>query len=161
VQLLQAVPRQRRPVDWRRAAIESKRVDPRARSAKQGADLKLALLVLAGGGGTLARYALSGLVLRWHDGGFPWGTLAVNVLGALVFGIIWALAEKRIAVSPELRTVVLVGFLGGFTMFATFAFETVETMRNGDWWTAAANLAAQNGLGIAALYAGLSVGRAL
>ena len=139
VQLLQAVPRQRRPVDWRRAAIESKRVDPRARSAKQGADLKLALLVLAGGG----------------------GTLAVNVLGALVFGIIWALAEKRIAVSPELRTVVLVGFLGGFTMFATFAFETVETMRNGDWWTAAANLAAQNGLGIAALYAGLSVGRAL
>lgn len=83
------------------------------------------------------------------------------MLGALVFGILWSLAEKRIVMSPELRTVVLVGFLGGFTTFATFAFETVETLRNGEWWTAAANLAAQNGLGIAALFAGLSVGRML
>jgi len=123
--------------------------------------LKLLLLVIAGGGGTLARYALSGLVPRWHDGGFPWGTLAVNMLGALVFGILWALAEKRLVMSPELRTVVLVGFLGGFATFATFAFETVETLRAGEWWIAGANLAAQNGLGIAALFAGLSMGRML
>ena len=110
--------------------------------------MKLALLVLAGGGGTLARYALSGLVLRWHDSGFPWGTLVVNVLGTLLFGILWALAEKRMVLSPEMRTVVLVGFVGGFTTFATFAFETVDTLRNGEWW-------------IAALFAGLSVGRML
>ena len=123
--------------------------------------MKLALLVIAGGGGTLARYALSNLVLRGHDGGFPWGTLAVNVLGALVFGILWALAEKRLVMSPEMRTVVLVGFLGGFTTFATFAFETVEALRAGQWWIAGVNLAAQNGLGIAALFAGISVGRML
>lgn len=123
--------------------------------------MKLLLLVVAGGGGTLARYPLSGLVLRWHDSGFPWGTLAVNVLGALLFGVLWALAEKRLVLSPEMRTVVLVGFLGGFTTFATFAFETVETLRSGNWWIAGVNLAAQNGLGIAALIAGLSVGRML
>ena len=129
---------------------------------------KLAGIAAAGVLGTLARYGLSGLVQRASGGSaFPWGTLAVNALGCLAFGVVWSLAETRFlsgravpaALSADARTVVLVGFLGAFTTFSSFAFETGQLLRDAKPALAAANLVAQNALGVAAFFGGLAVGR--
>jgi fluoride exporter len=120
---------------------------------------KLALLAVAGAAGTLARYGLSGLVQRWHPTSFPWGTLAVNGLGCLLFGIIWALSEERMLIGGSARMVLLVGFMGAFTTFSTFAFETTQMLDDSQWMMAASNLIVQNVCGIILLLVGIAVGR--
>ena len=120
---------------------------------------KLAWLAVAGAAGTLARYGLSGLVQRLQPSGFPWGTFAVNGLGCLLFGIVWALAEERMVISGLTRLVLLVGFMGAFTTFSSFAFETSQMLDDSQWLMAAANLLAQNVIGIALVLAGIALGR--
>ena len=120
---------------------------------------RLALLSVAGAVGTLARYGLSNLVQRLSPGEFPWGTLAVNALGCLAFGVVWSLAEERMLVSGATRIVILVGFMGAFTTFSTFAFETGQMLDDSQWVTAAANVLAQNVLGVALVLVGMAVGR--
>ena len=122
---------------------------------------KLAWLAAVGALGTLARFGLSGLVQRLLGTGFPWGTLVVNALGCLLFGIVWTLAEERLVIGGETRLIVLVGFMGAFTTFSTFAFETAAMLRDAEWLHATANLLAQNVLGVACFFAGSSIGRAL
>ena len=122
------------------------------------------LMGLAGAGalGALARYGLGGAVQRLSGASaFPWGTLAVNALGCFLFGVVWSLAEERMLMSPEARVIALVGFLGAFTTFSSFAFETVQFVRDSQWAFAAANILAQNILGVAAVFAGMAAGRAL
>ena len=123
--------------------------------------LKIVLLMLAGGTGTVARYFLSSAVQRLTTSPFPWGTLGVNVLGSLVFGAIWAVTETRVDLSDQLRLLLLVGFMGGFTTFSSFAFETTQLMDNSGWLIAAGNIALQNALGIAAVLGGIALGRLL
>jgi CrcB protein len=120
---------------------------------------KIALLSVAGAIGTLARYGLSGLVQRIGGSAFPWGTMAVNMTGCLLAGLLWELFESRWAVSAEVRIIVLVGFLGAFTTFSAMILETGMLMRQAEWLSAAANLTVQNGLGIAFLLAGMALGR--
>jgi fluoride exporter len=120
---------------------------------------RLALLSLAGAVGTLARYGLSNLVQRFSPSEFPWGTLAVNALGCLAFGVVWSLAEERMLISGATRIVLLVGFMGAFTTFSTFAFETGQLLDDSQWLTAAASLLAQNVLGVALVLVGMAVGR--
>ena len=120
---------------------------------------KLALLAVAGGMGTLARYGLAGLVQKASDSEVPWGTIAVNVLGCLIFGAISSIVDRRLTISPETRTIILVGFMGAFTTFSTFAFETTQLLRDAEWLLAAGNVAVQNLVGIAALFLGLAIGR--
>lgn len=122
--------------------------------------MKLLGLAAGGAAGSLARYALSGWAQRLGSG-FPWGTLAVNALGCLLFGFLWSLAEGRAAWTPATRSAVFIGFLGAFTTFSTYAFETAELMRGAQWAAAAANLAAHNLIGIAALMGGWALGRNL
>lgn len=126
-----------------------------------GEDLlqKVFWIALAGSLGTLARYGFSGWVQRAGGAEFPWGTLAVNVGGCFLFGLIWSLAEHRWPVPGEVRTIVLLGFLGAFTTFSSFAFETAQLMRDFQFIKAAANIAAQNFFGLAGLYFGLAFGR--
>ena len=116
---------------------------------------RLLWIALAGSLGTVARYGLSGLVHRWAGSGFPWGTLAVNAAGCLLFALVWSLAEERGVISSQARTIVLVGFMGAFTTFSTYMFESGQFLRDGQWSAAMANVLAQNGLGIAALFAGI------
>ena len=124
---------------------------------------KLVLLLMiaaAGGFGAIARYGLAGLVQNLTGATFPWGTLAVNVLGCLAFGVIWgAVVEERWTCSPETRTVILVGFMGSFTTFSTFAMETGEMISDGQWFFALGNVAVQNVVGIAAFLLGWSIAR--
>jgi len=120
---------------------------------------KLLLLALAGACGTLARYGLSGAVHGVMGRDFPWGTAAVNLLGCLLFGLVFVLADERQLFRSELRLVLLVGFMGAFTTFSSLIFETGELLRGAQWAYAALNLLGQNILGFAAFYAGASLGR--
>jgi fluoride exporter len=120
---------------------------------------KLVLLALMGAVGTLARYGLQGLVQSWTGQGFPWGTLAVNVVGCFLFGLVWCLAEERMVISGQTRVIILVGFMGAFTTFSSFAFETGQLMRDSQWWMAVGNVAAQNILGVVFLFLGFALGR--
>lgn len=120
---------------------------------------KLVWLAGAGTLGTLGRYALAGLVQRWSGAAFPWGTLAVNVVGCFVAGLLWMLAETRLALSATLRTAALVGFLGAFTTFSAFMLETGQFVRDAQWLRASLNILLQNGAGLIALLAGFAVAR--
>ncbi|MBI3811742.1 MAG: fluoride efflux transporter CrcB [Nitrospirae bacterium] len=122
---------------------------------------KLIWIGLAGALGTFARYGLSGVVQRACGASFPCGTLAVNILGCFLFGLVWSLAEDRLLIRGEVRTVILIGFMGAFTTFSSFAFETAQLLRDAQWASAATNIAAQNVLGIVGLFLGLMAGRLL
>lgn len=122
---------------------------------------KIGMLALAGALGAISRFALSGLVFRIYGGVFPAGTFVVNVLGCFVFGLIWPFAEERLLISGEMRTILLVGFVGSFTTFSTLVFESQDLLRDSEWLLAALNLGGQVVLGIAALILGLYLGRSL
>jgi CrcB protein len=120
---------------------------------------KLACLGLAGALGTLARFGLSELVKRHVVSYLPWGTWAVNVTGCFCFGLIWVLAEERSLISPDFRLVALVGFMGAFTTFSTYVFESVDLVRCGSIAHALVNVAGQNLAGFAAVLAGMAIAR--
>lgn len=120
---------------------------------------KILMLAVAGTCGTLARYWLSGAVYGIMGREFPWGTAAVNLLGCLLFGLIWVMADERQVLGAEARLVILVGFMGAFTTFSSLIFETGELMRGALWARAALNLVGQNILGFVAFAIGATIGR--
>lgn len=121
---------------------------------------KLIWIGAAGALGALARYGLGGLVQQRAPGSeFPWGTLVVNLAGCLAFGFLWAAAERRLPFTPEARLFVFIGFLGAFTTFSTFAYETGAMMQEGLWLRAAGNILAQNVGGVVCIMAGMAGGR--
>jgi CrcB protein len=115
-----------------------------------------ALLVGSGGFvGALLRYGLSGLVHRQVPlSTFPYGTLAVNLVGCLAIGVFVGLVESRQLFGPEVRTFALIGLLGGFTTFSTFGFETFALVRDGENLRAAANVGLQVVLGLGLVWLG-------
>jgi fluoride exporter len=121
--------------------------------------LKLVWLAAAGALGTLARFGLVTVMQRWLGEGFPWGTLAVNVLGCFLFGLIFPLAEERLVISTETRLIILMGFMGAFTTFSTLVAETGWMLEGRQWLLAALNFGAQNVLGFVCLFLGLSLSR--
>ncbi len=121
----------------------------------------MVLLGLAGGIGTLARYGLTGVVHRFTRHPFPFGTLAVNLLGCLLLGVVMHLVQHHPTVGPEARTLIGVGLLGGFTTFSAFGYETLELLQGQAPLLAGANVLANVILGIAAAWIGLLVGRLL
>ena len=120
---------------------------------------KLAWLALAGALGTLSRFALTGIMQRLCGEQFPWGTLTVNCLGCFLFGFVYSMAEERLVISGETRFIVLAGFMGSFTTFSTFAYETSQQLRDSEWLMAIGNLAAHNVVGITLLVLGIVIGR--
>jgi CrcB protein len=120
---------------------------------------KLLLLAVAGALGTLARYGIAGTAQRAFGGEFPWGTLAANLIGCFCAGMFWSLAESRLSISGQTRTIVLMGFMGAFTTFSAFMLETGELLRDAQWSWALGNVAAQNVCGLVLFFAGLFIGR--
>jgi CrcB protein len=114
------------------------------------------LLVLAGGGiGSLARYVLTTLIADKYGAHFPFGTLFVNVVGCFIIGFFMIWTTERTIVSPNLRILVTVGFLGGLTTFSSFGFETIQLLRAGNVVNAFLNMAANLGTGFLAVWLGI------
>ncbi len=122
---------------------------------------KLILIAVAGTVGTLCRYWVSGLTYDIMGSRFAYGTLAVNVIGCLLFGVVWSLSEERMALSTLTRTVLLAGFMGAFTTFSTFAFETMNYVKDSQYMLAFANIASNCVLGFGAIVSGAWIARLL
>ena len=120
------------------------------------------LLVMAGGAlGAAGRFCLGGALLRSFGNGIPWGTLAVNLIGCLAMGLLIGVLTLRGQSSTALRLFLATGVLGGFTTFSAFALDFVTLVERGRVDAALAYAAASVGLSIVAVFAGLTVMRAL
>ena len=124
--------------------------------------MKLLLAIAAGGAvGALGRHAVSYWSLKWFGPGFPWGTLAVNVIGALAMGLLIELFALRGGVSNEARAFLTVGVLGAFTTFSTFALDVATLSQRKELLLAGVYVASSVSLAILALFAGLALARSL
>lgn len=122
----------------------------------------LAWVGLGGGCGAALRFLLGGWIHRWLPGSlFPWGTFAINVVGCLLLGLLYGLAEGRGLFGPGARLFLFIGLLGGFTTFSTFAWESGSLLRDGELVRALGNVAGQVLLGLLAVWLGLLAGRAI
>ena len=122
--------------------------------------MKWVYLAVFGAVGTIARAEVSALVQRAAGPAFPWGTVAVNLIGSFLFGLIWAMTESH-ARAADIRLSALTGFMGAFTTFSTFMFDSEQLAEAGRFAASAGNLALQNVAGVACIVAGLAIGRAL
>jgi fluoride exporter len=118
---------------------------------------KLLLIAAAGGIGTLCRYGLGGLVQEGKM--FPWGTVSVNLLGCLAFGLIFSALDRRLMLGGDVQIVILLGFMGGFTTFSTYMYELAEQLRDAQWLAASGYFALHNLGGWAAMILGLFLGK--
>jgi CrcB protein len=116
---------------------------------------------IGGAIGSLLRFWMSTWVHTFAGRGFPYGTLAVNVLGCLVMGALFVLFTERLSDNSVLRAGVLIGVLGGFTTFSSFSIETFNLIEQGAWIKAVANAAASLLLCIGATWIGVILGRQL
>jgi len=107
--------------------------------------------------GSILRYLLSGYVQQLSKGlQFPFGTLAVNVVGCVLVGFLAELADQRSLISDETRGFLIVGILGGFTTFSAFGNETMNLLRSGELWLASANIVGHMLLSLIAVWFGYS-----
>ena len=102
--------------------------------------MKYLILGIAGAAGTIGRYLLGGWVHRFFDSSFPYGTLLVNFSGCLVIGFLGTLADERSLLTPTLRLALILGFLGAFTTFSSFAYETWAMFKEGETLFASLNV---------------------
>ena len=117
------------------------------------------LIFLGSGIGGVLRYSLGMAVQRLANGWlFPVGTLAVNVLGCFLIGLLGQILEAK-GLSADLRIFLLIGLLGGFTTFSSFGYETLQLLRDGQYLYAALNVVLQVVLGLLFAWLGYLVGR--
>lgn len=119
------------------------------------------VLAIAAGGaaGSVLRFWLSTWVHSFAGRSFPYGTLAVNVLGCLAMGFLFVLLVERLSGNTVLRAGILIGVLGGFTTFSSFSIETFNLIEQGAWLKSVANMAASLLLCVGATWAGVILGR--
>jgi CrcB protein len=115
----------------------------------------LLLVALGGGLGAVARYGLGGWIHDITGTGFPWGTAVINVSGSFAIGLIVQYLTG-IAAPPEWRAFLAIGFLGGYTTFSSFSWETVMLLRDGQWQRASLYMTMSVFLSLIATIAGLS-----
>lgn len=120
--------------------------------------MTLVLVVIGGAMGAPLRYVADLAVQRWHGGRFPWGTLAVNVLGSLLLGVVLGLAASG-AASAEVLTLVGTGFCGALTTYSTFSFETVRLIEDGAFAAALGNVVLSIGCGLGVGVLGWMIGQ--
>ena len=121
------------------------------------------ILSIAAGGaaGALLRFWISSGVYGILGRGFPWGTLAVNVIGSLLMGFLYVIFLERMTVEPEVRAAIIIGLLGSFTTFSTFSIETLNLIEQADYMKAILNMAVSVFACLLAAWAGLLLGRQL
>lgn len=123
---------------------------------------RLLLVALGGAVGSVLRYLVAGWVQRAANGDvFPYGTLVVNVAGCLLIGLLAGVAETRAWFSPEMRLLLMVGLLGGFTTFSTFGYESFQLLRGSETMLVLANVGVSVVAGMLAVWLGYTLARAL
>ena len=121
------------------------------------------LLAVAFGGavGAAGRHLVSGQIMRWAGGGFPWGTLTVNVLGSFLLGVLVEYLVLRWSATQEMRGFLVVDLLGGFTTFSAFSLDAVLLLERASLGPAFAAIAGNVVLSICGLFAGMMLFRQL
>jgi fluoride exporter len=114
-------------------------------------------VALGGALGAVSRYLLTALVDQIAIGPWKLGTLAANLIGCFLFGLVWARADLKMQLEAPMAIALMGGFLGALTTFSTFAFHTAALAKQSDYFWAAVNLLAHNGLGIAMIFVGMAV----
>ena len=116
------------------------------------------LLVLVGGGiGSLARYVAGTAIMTRFGGRFPLGTLVINVSGSFLIGLLMTYFTERLAPSTNWRPLLVVGFLGGYTTFSSFEWETYSAVRDGGLWLGLLNIVGSVVLGYTAVWLGATL----
>jgi fluoride exporter len=122
--------------------------------------LKILMVGIGGFTGAVCRYLVYEATLILYKGAwFPLGTLTVNISGCFIIGFLGGMSETREIFTPEIRALVFVGFLGGFTTFSSFGYEVFFLVRNGQTGAALTNLGLQIILGLTAVWAGFALSR--
>ncbi len=119
------------------------------------------LIALGATAGANARYWISTwFAARW-GAEFPWGTFFINVSGGLAIGLLLTVLSQRLVADPTYRLLLATGFLGAYTTFSTFTYETVRLLQEGEYLAAACNAGGSVAIGLAATFAGVALGRLL
>jgi fluoride exporter len=122
---------------------------------------RYAMIAVGGALGAIARYVLGGLVQEWAGARFPYGTLVINVTGCLVMGVVMTLLTERGVVHPNWRFLVPVGFIGAYTTFSTFEYETFRAIEQGAWLVGLGNVIVSVVIGFISVAVGVMVTRQL
>ena len=121
--------------------------------------MKYLLILLGGGVGSLARYVVGSAVAARFGTRFPAGTMLVNVTGCFLIGLTMTLLTERLQPHPYWRLALVVGFLGGYTTFSSFEWETYSAVREGGLWIGLGNVVGSVTLGYAAVWLGALLAR--
>jgi len=122
---------------------------------------KWACLVIGSIAGGFSRYFLAKTISERWGGGFPYGTLIVNLTGCLLVGIFNTLAGEKFLIGPEGRILLMTGFCGAYTTFSTFMLETSNLVRDGEIFLGFMNVAASVALGFLFFRAGALLGKVI
>lgn len=121
---------------------------------------KVLMVGMGGFAGSVCRYLVSDLSQKlFSNPFFPYGTLTVNIIGCLLIGLLGGISETRQLFTPEVRALVLIGFLGGFTTFSTFGYEIFTIARDGQMAAALTNLLLHLMLGFGSVWLGFSMSK--
>jgi CrcB protein len=123
----------------------------------------LKYLVIGAGGfaGAIARYAVAVWIGQRWGRSFPLGTFTINVSGSFLIGLLMYLLTEKLMVNPQWRLFLVVGFLGAYTTFSTFEYETGELIKDGEWIFAVLNVAGSVIAGFIALKTGEIIAKIL
>jgi len=111
--------------------------------------------------GAIARYGVAVWIGRQWGRSFPLGTFVVNVSGSFLIGLLMSLFTERFMVNPQWRLLFVVGFLGAYTTFSTFEYETGTLLRDGEWLIASLNMVLSVLVGFAALKLGEMIAKSI
>lgn len=120
--------------------------------------MKLIYIGLGGFIGAILRYIVSGLVLNYFQKDFPYGTLAVNLIGCFFLGLMASVSMEKM-IHTELKSFIMIGLLGAFTTFSTFSYETMTLLEQGSLGLGAANICVSIFFGLGAVWLGTAAGR--
>jgi len=116
-------------------------------------------IAIGGAAGSLCRYGMSNGIYLLLGRSFPYGTLAVNILGSFIMGSVYILMIERVSISEELRAGITIGLLGAFTTFSTFSIETINLIESGEILKAGLNILFSVTLCIAGCWLGMHLSR--
>jgi fluoride exporter len=116
--------------------------------------IRYLLVAIGGGTGALMRYLAATAIVKRFGGGFPLGTFIINVTGSFLIGFLMTILTERFHVDPNWRLLLVVGFLGGYTTFSSFEWETYTAVRAGGLWTGMLNVVSSVMLGYVAVWLG-------